>query len=156
MLNRSCPFFTKSPSWKWTFISCPEICGLMVTLEMASTLPMACNCTGMVRDATVATFTGAAGGCCNLAACTESRLEHPPPKTIMPDKKIAGINMENSFFILPSFSPNGGHHDDGRSFLSVLTVEAVFLPTRSRPWLPLHLQERMSGIPPHQICRRRS
>ena len=59
MVNSSWPFLTKSPSLKCTPISWPEICALMVTVEMASTLPMACISTGMVREATVATRTGA-------------------------------------------------------------------------------------------------
>ena len=48
----------------------------MVTVEMASTLPMACKSTGMVREATVATLTGAPAAP-GLAACTASLLLQP-------------------------------------------------------------------------------
>src|SRR5260370_35296346 len=79
MLNRSWPFVTKSPSLKCTLHSWPEICALMLTAEMVSTLPIACSVTGMVREATVATVTGAPGAW-GLAACT-SFLPLQPART---------------------------------------------------------------------------
>src|SRR5262249_36173695 len=146
MLKRSWPFLTKSTSLKWTLISCPEICALMLTVEIASTLPMACNCTGMLRDETVATLTGAAGACCGLAAWTKSCREHPGRKA-----RANNIQMEDSFFILLRFSLNG--HDDRYDHLTgecLFWRLPAFPPARLRPKSPLLLQARISDTSSHQ------
>src|SRR5215471_19428344 len=108
----------------------------MVTVEMASTLPMACNWTGMSRDETVATLTGAAGACCGLAAWTESCLEQPRRKM-----RANMAKMENRFFILLCFS-SIGHDDRSYHWTSERLVGLLpaSLPARSQPMFSLLLQ----------------
>ena len=105
----------------------------MFTVEAASTLPMACNCTGMERDVTVATVTGAAGACCGLAACTESLPVHPS-KT---ESTASAPVLKISFDMLLPFSFCCGH--DGHSRRSHERI--AFLPARWPSMLPQLLQD---------------
>src|SRR5579872_529767 len=143
IVNRSCPFLTKSPSLKCTRTSSPEICGLMLTVEIASTFPMACNCTGMLRVATVETLTGAAGACCSLAACTASRPEQPRL-----GRRSGSAQIKNSNRFILSFFPLG-EQDGGRGRSTRCgpdgLAQTAFRPARWLPELPQLLQHRTSG-----------
>src|SRR5215472_617438 len=116
MLNRSWPFFTKSPSLKFTATSWPEICALMVTLEMASTLPIASNSTGMVRETTSAAVTGAPIGC-GRAACTSPPLLQPASRASRSSARIESLTPSVFMF---EFFP----------IAKVVTICAVETPAR--------------------------